>query len=192
MHENSIKVWDLLVRVGHWTLVAAFATAYITEGEVMPTHAIAGYTIAGVVLFRTAWGFVGTKHARFSDFVRGPGATIAYLRSILAGRSERHLGHNPAGGAMILLLLAALAGTVTCGMVLYGIEEGAGPLANWVAGAHLDEDTWEEAHELFANGMLLLIALHVAGVIHASRAHGENLVKAMFTGRKRVADDGSS
>jgi cytochrome b len=189
MHENSIKVWDLLVRIGHWTLVAAFATAYITEGEVMPTHAIAGYTIASVVLVRIVWGFVGTKHARFSDFVRGPRATIGYLRSIVAGRSERHIGHNPAGGAMILLLLAALAGTVTCGMVLYGIEEGAGPLAGWVAGANLDEDVWEEAHELFANGTLLLIALHVAGVIHASRAHGENLVKAMFTGRKQVSGD---
>lgn len=189
MQENTIKVWDLLVRAGHWTLVAAFATAYITEGEVMPTHSIAGYTIASIVLIRIAWGFVGTKHARFGDFVRAPGTTIAYLRSILKGRAQRYIGHNPAGGAMILLLLAALAGTVTCGMVLYGIEEGAGPLAGWVAGAHLDEDTWEEAHELFANGTLLLIVLHVAGVIHASRAHGENLVKAMFTGRKRVADD---
>lgn len=189
MHENPIKVWDLLVRAGHWTLVAAFATAYVTEGEVMPTHAIAGYTITGVVLVRILWGFVGTKHARFSDFVRGPVATLDYLRSIFAGRAERHIGHNPAGGAMILALLAALAGTVTCGMVLYGIEEGAGPLAGLVADAHLDEDTWEEAHELFANGTLLLIALHVAGVIHASRAHGENLVKAMVTGRKQVAED---
>lgn len=189
MHENSIKVWDLLVRFGHWTLVAAFATAYISEGEVMPLHSIAGYTIATVVLIRILWGFLGTRHARFSDFVRGPGATIGYLRSILSGTAERHLGHNPAGGAMILALLVALAGTVTCGMVLYGIEEGAGPLAGWVAGAHLDEDTWEEAHEIFANGTLVLIALHVAGVIHASRAQGENLVKAMFTGRKRVESE---
>jgi len=189
MHDNSIKVWDLLVRVGHWTLVAAFASAYITEGEVMPLHSYAGYAIASVVLFRVLWGFIGTRCARFSDFVRGPGATIAYLRSIFAGRSERYLGHNPAGGAMTLALLAALAGTVTCGMVLYGIEEGAGPLAGWVAGAHLDEDAWEEAHEIFANGTLLLIVLHVAGVIHASRAHGENLVKAMITGRKQAAND---
>ena len=189
MQENSIKVWDLLVRFGHWTLVAAFATAYITEGEVMPLHSYAGYTIASVVLIRIIWGFVGTKHARFSDFVRGPRTTIDYLRSIFAGRAERHIGHNPAGGAMILALLAALAGTVTCGMVLYGIEEGAGPLAGWVANAHLDEDTWEEAHEIFANGTLLLIALHVAGVIHASRAHGENLAKAMLTGRKHASTD---
>jgi cytochrome b len=189
MRDELIKVWDLLVRVGHWILVAAFATAYITEGEVMPAHSIAGYSIASVVLVRIVWGFIGTKHARFSDFVRGPMATLTYLRSIFQGQDERHIGHNPAGGAMVLMLLAALAGTASCGMVLYGIEEGAGPLASWVAGAHLDEDTWEDAHELFANGTLLLIVLHVAGVIHASRAHRENLVKAMFTGRKRVADN---
>lgn len=189
MHENSIRVWDLLVRVGHWVLVAAFATAYITEGEVMPTHAIAGYTIASVVLVRIAWGFVGSKYARFGDFVRGPAATIEYLRGIVSGQAERHLGHNPAGGAMILLLLVALAGTVTCGMVLYGIEEGAGPLAGWVAGSGLDEEGWEEAHEIFANSTLALIALHVAGVIHASRSHRENLVKAMFTGHKQARDD---
>ena len=91
MQENSIKVWDLLVRVGHWTLVAAFATAYITEGEVMPLHSYAGYTIATVVLVRIIWGFVGTKHARFSGFVRGPRTTIDYLRSIFAGRAERRL-----------------------------------------------------------------------------------------------------
>lgn len=189
MHEKSTKVWDLLVRVGHWTLVAAFATAYITEGEVMPVHAIAGYTIACVVLIRIAWGFVGTKHARFQDFVRGPRMTTNYLGRVLSGQAERHLGHNPAGGVMILLLLIALVGTVSCGMVLYGIEEGAGPLAGWVAGAGLDEDVWEEAHEVLANGVLLLIVLHVLGVIHASRSQGENLVKAMFTGRKRVSND---
>lgn len=187
MQENSIRVWDLLVRVGHWMLVVAFATAYVTEGEVMPLHAIAGYTIATVITVRILWGFMGTKHARFRDFVRGPKATTAYLGRLASGRAERHLGHNPAGGAMILLLLTALVGTVSCGMVLYGIEEGAGPLAGWVAGANLDEDVWEEAHEVFANGTLFLIVLHVAGVIHASRAHGENLAKAMFTGRKQVS-----
>ncbi len=189
MRKNPIRVWDLLVRVGHWMLVTAFVTAFVTEGEVMPAHAIAGYTIASVVLVRIVWGFVGTSHALFRDFVRSPAATAAYVGRILSGRAERYLGHNPAGGAMILLLLAALLGTAFCGMVLYGIEEGAGPLAGWVAGADLDEHAWEEAHEAFANGTLFLIALHVAGVIHASRFHGENLVKAMFTGRKRATLD---
>lgn len=184
MEENSTRVWDLVVRLGHWTLVAAFVTAYLTEGEVMPVHPIAGYTIACIVLVRIAWGFVGTKHARFRDFVRGPKATFAYLGRIVSGRAERHLGHNPAGGAMILLLLAALVGTVSCGMVLYGIEDGAGPLAGWVAGANLDEHAWEEAHEIFANGTLVLILVHVAGVLHATHSQGENLVKSMFTGRK--------
>ena len=189
MQENSTKVWDPLVRIGHWTLVAAFATAYLTEGEVMPLHAIAGYTIAFAIAARIIWGFVGTKHARFRDFVRGPGATIAYLGRIFSGRTERHIGHNPAGGAMVVAMLIALLGTASCGMVLYGIEEGAGPLASWVTGAGLNEEVWEEAHEVFANGMLFLVLLHIAGVVHASYAHGENLIRAMFTGRKQAIHD---
>lgn len=189
MKENSTRIWDPMVRVGHWMLVAAFATAYLTEGEVMPLHSIAGYAVVSIVVARSVWGFVGSKHARFGDFVRGPVATTAYLGRVLSGRAERYLGHNPAGGAMVLLLLAALMGTAFCGMVLYGIEEGAGPLAGWVAGANLDEHVWEEAHEVLANGTLILILLHVAGVFHASHSHGENLVKSMFTGRKGLAGD---
>ncbi len=151
----------------------------------------------------------------FSDFVRSPAATLRHLRDLISNRAQRYVGHNPAGGAMIVALLFCLSGTVFPGLVLYAIEEDAGPLAIWVAEAktwppllaiistagadeyeddgdereeHEDdagEEFWEELHEVFANLMLLLIVLHVAGVLYSSYVEKENLVKAMFTGRKR-------
>ncbi|MCW8841693.1 MAG: cytochrome b/b6 domain-containing protein [Gammaproteobacteria bacterium] len=207
--ENEIKVWDPLVRIFHWTLVVAFFTAYFTEDEWLDIHVLAGYTVAGLIAFRLVWGFVGTKHARFSDFVFSPLTTLNYLKDLFALRAKRYIGHNPAGGAMVITLLLALAGTTLTGMKLYAVEENAGPFAavqienvspisSAVAdddddeyGEHGeghgegDEELWEELHEFFANFTLLLVFLHVAGVVVSSFAHGENLPRAMVTGRKK-------
>ena len=209
--NQQVRVWDPVVRVGHWLLVGAFFTAYFTEDELLTVHAWAGYVVAAVVLFRIAWGFIGSEHARFRDFVRGPRATLRYLADIGRNRAKRYLGHNPAGGAMIVALLVCLAITTFSGLELYAIEENAGPLAmqtvigtgapampSLVSAAYADNDDddhaggseqaeefWEEIHEVAANLTLLLVLLHVAGVIVASRSHHENLVRAMLNGRKR-------
>lgn len=206
--ETEIKVWDPLVRIFHWTLVIAFFTAYFTEDDLQNVHVLAGYTVAGLVAFRLVWGFIGSKHARFSDFVFSPSTVIAYLKDMIALRAKRYIGHNPAGGAMVIALLISLAGTTLTGMKLYAVEENAGPFANIqienispvsnaVADDEGDEDgeygegrgeheegIWEEAHEFFANFTLLLVLLHVGGVVISSFAHGENLPRAMVTGRK--------
>ncbi len=208
----SVKVWDPLVRIGHWTLVSAFFIAYFTEEELLTQHVWAGYTVAGVVLFRIFWGLIGSEHARFKDFVRSPGVTMRYLGDIAKNRAERFVGHNPAGGAMILALIASLAVVTFSGLEIYAIKENAGPLAGMIStgvnnparfalvpSAYARDDSddddhdsrresaeefWEEVHEVSANVTLFLVLLHVAGVIVASLSHRENLVKAMVTGRK--------
>lgn len=201
---NEIKVWDPLVRIFHWTLVAAFTTAYLTEDEWQDLHVLAGYTVAGLVAFRLIWGFIGPKHARFSDFVFSPSTVIGYLKDMVAFRARRYIGHNPAGGIMVVALLFSLAMTTLSGMKLYAVEENAGPFARIqienispVKSAIADEDeeggeheeegeeVWEEVHEFFANFTLLLVFLHIGGVALSSFAHGENLPRAMVTGKKR-------
>lgn len=207
---RTVGVWDPLVRVGHWTLVAAFFAAYLAGDEWPGLHVWAGYAVGTVVLVRIVWGVVGSRHARFRDFVYPPKEVIAYLRGLAVGSVRRYLGHNPAGGAMVVIMLVCLAALVGSGLVLYALEENAGPLAGVVypeytavyAAADPEsapralyeafeevEDFWEEVHEVLANVMLLLVAVHVAGVVLSSWRHRENLVRAMFTGRKRLAED---
>lgn len=184
---SQIKVWDPFVRVFHWTVVAAFTVAFLTEDDLQTLHVWAGYTVAGLVAIRVLWGFVGTRHARFSDFVARPAAVLRYGMQTLALRARRYIGHNPIGGAMVILLLLSLLATAFTGMATYGAEEHAGPLAGWFSGS---SERWgeafEEIHEFFANFTLVLVFVHVAGVVTESLIHRENLVKAMVTGRKRA------
>jgi len=185
--ENTVKIWDPLVRIFHWSLVVAFFIAYFTEDEFLQPHIWAGYTVLGLVGFRLLWGFVGTPHARFSDFVTAPRIALAYGRDAVLGRARRYLGHNPAGGLMIVVLLISLIVTTVTGVALYGVEERAGPLAGLFAGAGEEiEKGLENVHEFFANFTLFLVAIHVAGVVVEGLLHRENLVRAMFTGRKRA------
>jgi cytochrome b len=202
--EARIYVWDPLVRLFHWGLVAAFALAYFTGEDSGSIHVAAGYAIAALLVVRVIWGFVGSRSARFSDFLRGPRETARYLRDLLLLRAERHLGHSPAGGAMILALLLSLTVTLASGLVVYGADERAGPLAGLFApvtaasslSSRNDEgraeeegdgpaDTAEEIHEIFANITVALALLHVAAVIFASFAFRENLIGSMITGYKR-------
>ncbi|MGD2083257.1 MAG: cytochrome b/b6 domain-containing protein [Chromatiales bacterium] len=182
---TSVKVWDPAVRVFHWTLVAAFTVAYLTEDDLLTLHVWAGYLVGALVGFRLLWGLVGTRHARFGDFVRGPRQTLAYLKDVVAFRARRYLGHNPAGGAMVIALLVSLVITTLTGLAVYGTEEMAGPLAGTLAGAGPGaSELFEEVHEVFANLTLALVVAHVVGVLLASLQHHENLVRSMFTGRK--------
>jgi cytochrome b len=194
-----VPVWDAFVRVGHWVLVVAFAVAYLTEGEPREVHTLAGYVIAAYVLARIAWGFVGSGPARFASFVSSPGNALRYLVDLVQRRAPRHLGHSPAGGLMVLLLLASLAATTAAGLMLYAVHDGAGPLAGLVEGPATEgavvrgehrespgEEFWEGLHEVLANLTLTLVILHIAGVLVASWAHRENLPRAMVTGKKRA------
>jgi cytochrome b len=200
---GQVMVWDLFVRLFHWTLAVAFAVAYLTEDEAMALHVWAGYAAGGLVLARILWGFVGPKHARFSDFICGPFKTLSYLTDLILFRARRYIGHSPAGGAMALALMAGCLLTVWTGMELYAAEEGKGPLAMDVpviAVAAADEDEgegerdgrehgdggWDEIHELLANLTLVLVFLHIGGVVLASIVHSENLARSMVTGRKRL------
>ncbi len=182
---NTVSVWDPLVRVFHWSLAGAFFMAYISAEEWLNVHTTAGYLVISIVVGRLLWGFIGTSHARFRDFVVGPRKTLTYIKSMASRRHPRFLGHNPAGAVMILALLFSLAATASLGMITLGIEEHSGPLAGWVSamGWH-DDDIAEELHEFFANLTLFLVIFHIAGALLESWLHRENLVKAMLTGRK--------
>lgn len=133
--ERRVKVWDPLVRIGHWVLAGGFLVAYLTAEENQGVHVVAGYTVAAVVGLRVIWGIVGSRHARFANFVKGPGAVLGYLGGLFTGTSKRSLGHNPAGAAMIIALLLGVGGTAVSGMALLAVEEGKGPLAGWLAPA---------------------------------------------------------
>lgn len=181
---NSVAVWDPLVRVFHWTLVGAFALAFVTGDDWTQPHAIAGYVVGGLIASRLVWGVIGTHHARFSDFIRGPQAVFRYLSELFSGTAPRVLGHNPAGGAMIVLLLIMLALTVLSGLAVEAAESATGPLAGLIPTSHFWEEFYEEGHEGAANFTLFLVAVHISAVILSSWLHGENLVRAMITGRK--------
>jgi cytochrome b len=166
-------VWDAPVRVFHWLIVLSFAVAWLSaESERWQlVHVTAGYTMAGLVAFRLLWGLVGTKYARFGDFVRGPRAVLAYLKSLVRGRPEHHAGHNPAGALAIVALLALAALTTFTG---------------WANDSELGGHWLEEVHEALASGMLTLVIVHVLAVLASSWLHRENLVGAMIHGRKPV------
>lgn len=202
MHnEATIKVWDIGVRAFHWGLVALFAAAYISgEVETETLHAWAGYLIIGLLAFRVIWGFIGSRHARFKDFIYGKHEILTYLKSLLSRHPRHYLGHNPAGGLMVLVMLITLSVVNWTGLMAYG-SEGKGPLAqveaslittaiadSWEYESDHDhgegDEFWEELHEGSVYFMLLLIALHLAGVGLSSLLHRENLVRAMITGYK--------
>ena len=174
----NLLVWDLPVRVFHWLLAGCFAGAWLTaESERWRLlHVTLGYTMGGLLAFRVLWGLLGTRHARFADFVRGPRAVLAYGRALLHGQPEHHVGHNPAGALAIIAMLGLGAAIVASGWATYN---------DWGGGL------MEELHEGAASVMLAVVGVHIAGVLLASRLHHENLVGSMLTGRKHgVPADG--
>ena len=173
--QPSVRVWDPLVRLFHWSLVAAFATAFLAE-EGGRVHDAAGYVVLALIAFRLVWGIVGPGHARFADFVPRPGQLRDYLAGLARGRPARFLGHNPAGAVMIILLLATVFVAAGSGWLMtsdrfWGVE--------WV----------EELHEGSAWLALALVGVHVTGVVVSSLVHRENLIRAMITGRKPATVD---
>lgn len=169
----TVAVWDPFVRLFHWSLVTLFIVAFATGDEIAGLHIGAGYAIAVLVILRIIWGFVGPRNARFASFIRPPGEVLAFVRQSLRLSAPRCLGHNPAGGAMIVAMFGLLAYVSVTGILLTTD-------AFW--GSHM----MKEAHEAGVYAMAGLVFLHLAGVALASVEHGENLVRAMFTGRKRA------
>jgi cytochrome b len=174
MNREKILVWDLPTRLFHWLLAGTFAGAWLTADSErwIGVHATLGYTFAGLIAFRLVWGMVGTRYARFSSFVRGPGAVLSYLKSLVTFRPQHHVGHNPAGGWAVLALLGLGIVTAAAGFLTYNDYGG-----HWL----------EELHEGAASAMLGLVVLHIAAVVVSSLLHKENLVRAMVTGLKRGA-----
>lgn len=173
IEPKPIRVWDLPTRLFHWSLVASFAIAFITsESEKLrDIHVIAGYVLAGLLVFRLLWGFVGGGYSRFAEFLPTPQKLIDYLKSLLRGQPQHYVGHNPAGAVAIFLLL------------------GLGAIASvsgWAVYENVGGHFMEELHEVSANGMMALVVIHIAGVIVSSWLHRENLVLAMITGWKKL------
>ncbi len=171
---QRVLVWDAPVRLFHWLMVACFAGAWLTaETERFRLlHVTLGLTMVGLVVFRLLWGVVGTKHARFASFVRGPTAAWQHLKAMFAGRHEGGAGHNPAGA---LAIVAMLALTLTAGA------------SGWLA--YTGSDAAGELHGGVVNGLLALVGLHLAGVLLASVLGRRNLVKPMLTGRAQARPD---
>jgi cytochrome b len=202
--SNRVYVWDRFVRCFHWTLVAAFATAYLTGDEETAWHFYAGYLICALLVSRVVWGFIGSPHARFAAFITPPAAAFGYLKSLASGPVKYYRGHNPAGAWMVLMLIGALSLTVGTGLRTLALE-GHGPLAITKLAKpnpdtmseteiitlraarkerHAKKEFWEEVHELAANTTLTLVGLHVLGVLISSLRHRENLARSMVTGYK--------
>ncbi|MDP6884055.1 MAG: cytochrome b/b6 domain-containing protein, partial [Rhodospirillales bacterium] len=137
--RQDIPVWDPFIRLFHWSLAASFLVAYLTEDDFLGLHVWSGYVAGILIVLRLPWGFVGPRHARFSNFVRRPAESIAYMRQLLALRAPRHLGHSPAAGAMIVVLMVAVTLTVLSGLALYGAGEKAGPMAGLFPASAVDD-----------------------------------------------------
>ena len=169
---EMVTVWDLPVRLFHWSLVILFAMAWISAEEWDKLHEWVGYIIGGLVAFRIVWGLMGSQHARFTDFLYRPSIVVGYIKDSISLRAKRYIGHNPAGGAMVIALLLSIIVVTVSGIAMTDVLPISG---EWI----------EEIHEAAANFTLLLVAFHIAGVIFASFEHGENLIRSMFTGNKR-------
>ena len=173
--SRRILVWDVPTRVFHWLLAASFAVIYLTaESErYRDIHVSLGYVLLGLIAFRLLWGFVGTRYARFSSFLFKPAEIASYLISLVKGKPEHHLGHNPAASVAVFALLGLGIASGVSGVLVY--QEIGG-------------DALDELHEMVSYGMLIMVGVHIVGVLTSSVLHRENLVRAMITGFKRVTE----
>jgi len=172
-----IKVWDPLVRLFHWSLVLSFAIAWVSSEGFDGLHIWSGYAAGALIAFRLFWGLIGPRYARFTQFVKGPGTTIGYIKTMVAGQEKRYVGHNPAGGAMVIALIILLGLSVWTGWLTTLPQYKNAVLVS-------------DAHGFATSVLMLLVVVHVAGVIWASIRHKENLAKAMVNGRKSPAEPG--
>lgn len=189
MKDNveTVKVWDLPVRLFHWSLVLGFVSAYLTaEFHIGFLHTLIGYFLCGLVLARIVWGFAGNQYARFSSFIFSPAETIAYVRSLRSGNPIHYFGHNPAGALMVFALLGTLALIFLSGLTTLAVIDFEGPLLFLIN--YFDDNTSyavRHLHGWLVDAALILIPLHLLGVVSGAIQHKENLVRAMITGKKQ-------
>ncbi len=209
--KKYIQVWDLLVRIFHWSLVLFVLVTFLTGDEESLIHRYVGYAVLGLIIVRVVWGFIGSKYARFKNFIYPPATAIKYLKKLLQGSPQYYIGHNPAAGWMVLLLLALLFVVCGTGHLAYQPKDqslsshGDNSFVSIVKYARADSDDddddddknehheyydkeenefWEELHETASFTLLSLILLHICGALVSSKLHNENLVNAMITGKK--------
>lgn len=189
-NNDTIRVWDAPVRLFHWTLVVLMVTSYFTGragGDWMKFHFWSGYAILTLLLFRIAWGFVGSTTARFSDFVKGPSAAFHHLGELLSGR-PRDAGHNPMGGAMVVALIFAVLAQVIAGLFATDTDTGmvSGPLVKLASDKFIEKAT--AFHGFWVNVLLALAGLHVLAAMVYLVWKRQNLIGAMITGSKPIDD----
>lgn len=188
---REIRLWDPLLRGFHW-LLAFFVTLSWCLGQFGPAkmtlHFWSGYVVAGLLIFRLVWGFVGPAPARFAHFLRGPGAIGGYLRGMFLREPSYWPGHNPLGALSVIAMLAVLATQISTGLIADPDDYiNVGPLASYVSGATRSKAVgW---HEAGANLILVLVLLHLAMILFYRFWKRENLVKPMLNGRKIVRHD---
>ena len=173
---RQVRVWDIVVRITHWTVAAGIFANLLFTKDGSELHEVVGYTVVGIVVIRLLWGLVGTRYARFTDFFPTPTRLKGHLADLSARRvDEQHLGHNPLAAFMIFTLWAVIIGL---GLTGYLME--AKILGN--------KDVMEGIHEFLANSLYLLVPLHIISAIVVSYWERQNLIKAMITGNKTVTD----
>lgn len=173
----SVRVWDRVVRGCHWASLVALFVALNSHGGLLSVHRIAGYALLAMLGLRIVWGFIGSRHARFADFIPRPAGLWRYAMQMLRGRAPRTMGHNPVGAMMVLALMATMFGILVTGLVLD-------------TAAYRDHRPLHAWHDGLTDVLLVLAALHVLGVALTSLRHRENLVRAMISGDKRALAGG--
>ncbi|MDY6943430.1 MAG: cytochrome b/b6 domain-containing protein [Pseudomonadota bacterium] len=186
---HAILVWDLPVRLFHWSLVLLLVTAWVTAHltlEAMYWHKLAGYAILSLILFRIVWGFAGSRHARFADFIRGPGAALRHLHQSSSAEDGGHpIGHNPLGGYMVLLLMLLVLIQALTGLFASDQIMIDGPLVSRVSS---DVSEWAtRIHKININILIIASGVHIAAILFYLFKRSENLIRPMITGYKDVA-----
>lgn len=189
--KTRLFVWDEPTRIFHWVLVILVATAWATSEAdsdfVFQLHLAAGYGVVGLLIFRLIWGFVGSRHALFADFMKPWRVVRDYSKQLVAFRPPHSVGHNPLGGWMVILLLVTLSAVVTTGLLAGEMENGhelAGPLAHYLSPSTMH--AMKEIHEVLFNLLLVLVGIHIAGVVTDMILTRDNLIGAMLTGYKNL------
>ena len=189
--DTKIFVWDLPTRLFHWLLVSLVVTSFITGlgwsglDDEMDIHTWSGITILALVMFRLVWGFVGGRHARFTDFIKGPITVLKYAHGLVTGKHEQWLGHNPLGGLSVVAMVSLLG--LQAGLGLFANDDSTveGPLFDIVGKEISDFVTW--LHYLNSNALYAVIGVHICAIIFY-RFQGERLVAAMIHGYKNIKE----
>jgi cytochrome b len=187
-NEKIVKVWDIPVRVFHWSLVLLIGFSWLSgEMEWMTWHMWSGYAVLTLILFRIVWGFIGSRYARFASFIYGPAAVIRYLKSLPSRKAAVHAGHNPVGGLSVIALILCVGVQAATGLYANDDVLTEGPLYRFVTKELSDFLT--TIHKYNFNVLLGLIGVHVSAVLFYFIYKSENLIRPMFTGKKRLPAD---